>query len=189
MHLKLHQNILQHIKMTEEEMILFDSYWTERVLQKGEYLLRNGELSITDNYVVSGALKAFYINPTRGTEEILFFAIEDWWATDLLSFNKQKPSNYTIQALETTHIIQIHRQAFQDMLASLPQLERYFRIILESYLGSLQRRIIVQNTMAAEERYHDFIAHYPLIAQKVPQYLIASYLGISPEFISRIKNK
>ncbi|MBO0321237.1 Crp/Fnr family transcriptional regulator [Muricauda sp. CAU 1633] len=189
MHYQLIQNISKHVQLSPEEKSLFDTFWTEKTLDKGDYLLRNGEVCKNDNYIISGALKAFYINSDKGKEEILYFSIDDWWATDILSFQKQRPSIYNIQALEETRLLQISYQSFQKMLAEIPKLERYFRIILEAYLGSLQQRIIVGNTYDAAYRYSAFLKDYPKIAQKVPQYLIASYLGISPEFISRIRKK
>ncbi|MBC6112925.1 Crp/Fnr family transcriptional regulator [Pedobacter fastidiosus] len=181
-------NISKHINLTQEEILIFERSWTEKILEKGDYLLRNGDTCRHDSYIVSGALKAFYITE-NGNEEILFFAIEDWWASDLDSFSKQKPSIYNIQAIEKTTVLQINYYTFQHLLTELPSLEKYFRIILESYLSALQKRIIYNNVYDAESRYYDFLETYPNIASKVPQYLIASYLGVSAEFISRIRKK
>lgn len=186
--LKLIENIRRYVNLNDEQAQAFISFWTERNLSKGEYLLRNGELCRFDTYVVSGALKAYFINAQSGKEEILFFAIDDWWASDLVSFSTQKPSIYSIQAIEHTTILQIGYQSFQEMLKKMPVMERYFRIILERYLGSLQKRIIYNQAYDARFRYKDFIETYPEIAAKVPQYLIASYLGVSAEFISRIRS-
>ena len=186
---QLLKNISNHIQLSPEERNLFETFWIEKTLNKGDYLLRNGETCRTDNYVISGALKAFYINPENGKEEILYFAIDDWWASDIDSFQKQKPSIYNIQALDKTKLLQISHYSFKEMLVQIPKLEKYFRTILESYLGSLQRRIIQNNVHDAEQRYFEFIEKYPKIADKVPQYSIASYLGISAEFLSRIRQK
>lgn len=183
------KNISKYINLTQDEISAFEGFWTEKTLEKGDYLLRNGDTCRYDSYVVSGALKAFYINTDNGNEEILFFAIDDWWASDLDSFSKQKPSIYNIQAIERTTVLQISHYSFQQLLAEIPRLERYFRLILESYLGVLQKRIIYNNVYDAESRYFTFLENYHNIASKVPQYLIASYLGVSAEFISRIKKK
>ena len=183
------KNISKYVNLTQDEISTFESFWTEKTLKKGDYLLRNGDTCRYDSYVVSGDLKAFYINADNGNEEILFFAIDDWWASDLDSFSKQKPSIYNIQAIEKTTVLQIRHYSFQQLLVELPCLERYFRLILESYLGVLQKRIISNNAYDAESRYFAFLENYPKIASKVPQYLIASYLGVSAEFISRIKKK
>ena len=183
------KNISKYIDLTQDEISAFERFWTEKTLEKGDYLLRNGDTCRYDSYVVSGALKAFYINADNGNEEILFFAIDDWWASDLDSFSKQKPSIYNIQAIERTTVLQISHYSFQQLLAELPRLERYFRIILESYLGALQKRIIYNNVQDAKSRYYAFLENYPNIASKVPQYLIASYLGVTAEFISRVRKK
>lgn len=183
------KNILKHIRLSQDEVSYFEKFWTEKTLEKGEFLLRNGEVCRYDNYVVSGVLKAFYINSKNGNEEILYFSIDDWWAADLESFSKQKPSIYNIQAIKRTTILQITYPSFQKLLLEIPSLERYFRTILESYLGSLQKRSIYNNVYDAEHRYFDFLNSYPNIASKVPQYLIASFLGVTPEFVSRIRKK
>jgi CRP-like cAMP-binding protein len=183
------KNILQHVRLSPEEIVIFKNFWTEKTLEKGEFLLRNGETCRYDSYIVSGVLKAFCINSENGNEEILFLAIDHWWATDISSFSKQKASIYNIQAVEKTNLLQISYQSFQKMLQEIPALERYFRIILEGYLGTLEKRIVFNNMYKAEQKYYDFIDTYPDIASRVPQYLIASYLGISAEFISRIRKK
>lgn len=183
------KTISKYVNLNSDEKNLFETFWTEKTLDKGDYLLRNGETCRTDNFVVQGALKAFFINSESGKEEILYFAIDDWWATDIESFQKQKPSIYNIQAIEETKLLQIRYNSFQEMLNRIPKLERFFRIILENYLGSLQRRIILNNVFDAEQRYSEFLESYPKITDKVPQYLIASYLGISAEFLSRIRKK
>ncbi|MDC8103448.1 Crp/Fnr family transcriptional regulator [Chryseobacterium sp. Chry.R1] len=183
------KNISRYVTLTEEETEIFESFWTEKILEKGDYLLRNGDVCRYDNYVVSGLLKAFYINSENGNEEILYFSIDDWWASDIDSFSKQKTSIYNIQALEKTKVLQINYHSFQNLLRAIPQLERYFRLILESYLGVLQKRLIYHNVYDAEYRYFDFLERYPDIASRVPQYLIASYLGVSAEFISRLRKK
>ena len=182
-------SISKYIKLTSEEENIIKSFWTEKTLKKGESLLRNGDVCRTDNFVINGTLKAFYINSETGAEEVLYFAIENWWATDIDSFQKQQPSIYNIQAIEETELLQIRYDSFHEMLKQIPKLERFFRIILENYLGSLQRRIIYNNVYDAEQRYLDFIKDYPKISGKVPQYLIASYLGVTAEFLSRIRKK
>lgn len=186
---QLTDNISKHVRLSEEEILLLKSFWTKKVLEKNEYLLRNGEICRKDNYIISGTLKAFYINADSGQEEILYFATDDWWATDIDSFRKQNPAIYNIQALEKTELLQISFDSFQRMLEQIPALERYFRIILEGYVGTLQKRIVMNNVYNAEHRYLDFLQSYPKLAAKIPQYLIASYLGISAEFLSRIKRK
>lgn len=100
-------NINSKIKLTSEEIVLINKFWKEKQLAKNEFLFRNGEICRYDSFVISGSLKAFYIHPDTGKEEILFFAIEDWWATDLDSFSNQMPSIYNIQALGDAVLLQI----------------------------------------------------------------------------------
>ncbi|TYA74720.1 Crp/Fnr family transcriptional regulator [Seonamhaeicola marinus] len=189
MYEQLIKSISKHIKLSSVEEDLIETFWVEKTLKKGDYLLRNGETCRTDNFVVKGTLKAYYINPETGKEEILYFAIENWWATDIESFQKQTPSIYNIQAIEKTTLLQIGHDSFQEMLKQIPKLERFFRIILENHIGSLQRRIILNNILNAEQRYLNFLKDYPKISEKVPNYLIASYLGITAEFLSRMRKK
>lgn len=115
---------------------------------------------------ITGAIKAFYINSDNGREEIFYFAIDDWWASDIDSFQKQKPSIYNIQALQETKLLQINHSSFNAMLKQIPKFEKYFRLILESYIGSLQKRIIKNNVLDAEQRYSEFIEQYPKIIKK-----------------------
>ncbi|MCL6219701.1 Crp/Fnr family transcriptional regulator [Zunongwangia pacifica] len=185
---QLLQKVNTIVKLTEAEEQAFHRYWTPYSLKKGEYLLRNGKICRTDNFVVEGALKAYFINPKSGKEEILYLAIEDWWATDMHSFQQQTPSIYNIQAVEDTQLLQISYESFQKLLQEIPKLERFFRIILESYLGALQQKIIFRQVLDAKERYFDFQQRYPLISARFPNYLIASYLNMSAEFLSRIQN-
>lgn len=183
------KSILQHVQLSPEEITAYKSFWTEKTLEKGDFLLRNGEICRHDSYIISGVLKAFCINEENGHEEILFLAIDHWWATDIASFSKQKPSIYNIQTVEKTKLLQISHQSFQKMLKEIPSLEKYFRIILEGYLGTLEKRVVFNHMYKAEQKYYDFLDTYPDISSRVPQYLIASYLGVSAEFISRIRKK
>lgn len=186
---KLLNKLHKVIALNKEEEVFFSSHWTEKTFEKNDYLLRNGQVCRTDNFLIEGAMKAYYINPENGKEEILYLAIEEWWATDIQSFRNQTPSIYNIQAIEKTKVLQITKESFQIILDEIPKLERFFRIILESYLGALQRKIIINQVYDAEQRYLDFLEQYPEISERFPNYLIASYLNLSPEFLSRIRNK
>jgi CRP/FNR family transcriptional regulator, anaerobic regulatory protein len=186
---RLLNDIQTKIKLTTEEVVTLQTFWKQKRLAKHEYLVRNGEVCKYDSFVISGSFKAFYIHPETGKEEILFFAIEDWWATDLDSFANQTPSIYNIQALEESVFYQISYQSFENLLLTIPKFERYFRLILQGYTASIQKRIILTNAHSAKERYDNFVKKYPKMVQKIPQYLIASYLGITPEFLSKLISK
>jgi CRP-like cAMP-binding protein len=182
-------SIQSKIKLTDDEVEVFQTFWKEKRLAKHEYLLKDGEVCRNDCFVISGSFKAFYIHPETAKEEILYFAIEDWWATDINSFGNQVPSIYNIQALEESLVLQISYQSFEKLLTVIPKLERYFRLILQDYTASIQKRIIITNAHSAEELYKNFLDKYPKLVQKIPQYLIASYLGITPEFLSKLRSK
>ena len=186
---RLVNDIQTKIKLTTEEVGTLQTFWKQRRLAKNEYLVQNGQVCKYDCFVISGSFKAFYNHPETGKEEILFFAIEDWWATDLDSFANQTPSIYNIQALEEAVVQQISYQSFEKLLQTIPKMERYFRLILQGYTASIQKRIILTNAHSAEERYDNFVKKYPKMVQKIPQYLIASYLGITPEFLSKLRSK
>lgn len=182
-------DIQSRISLSPGEISLLPSWWKVASLSKNEYLVRNGDICRHDSFVVQGSLKAFYINAKTGKEEILFLAIENWWATDLDSFRNKTPSIYNIQALEDSVLLQIDQPSFEAMLAAIPALHQYFLLILERYVAVLHKRIIMQNSHTAEERYRYFVERYPALFNRVPQYLIASYLGMSAEFLSRIRAK
>lgn len=186
---QLLHNIQATIDLTAEEVDVLSSFWKQRAIAKNDYLLRNGEICKYDSFVISGSFKASYLHHKTGKEEILFFAIEDWWATDLNSFYQQEPSLYNIQALENAVVEQISYPSFEKLMRTIPKMERYFRIILQSYTASIQKRIILTNAHTAAERYDHFLKKYPKMVQTIPQYLIASYLGITPEFLSKIRSK
>lgn len=182
-------DVRSKIKLTDDEVDSFISFWQTKEISKNEFVFREGQTCRYESFVLSGSLKAFYIHPDTGKEEILFLAIEDWWATDLDSFARQAPSIYNIQALEDCILLQISFDSFEKLLSQVPKLERYFRLILQDYTASIQRRIILNKAYSAQERYAEFVKHYPKISQRVPLFLIASYLGITPEFLSVIRAK
>jgi len=183
------QTITSKIDLTRQEIDFFCSLWTPRFLKKGQYLVQAGDICKYDSFVVQGCLKIFHTDWQTGQEYILSFSLENWWASDLESFVKQNAATYDIQALEDSQLLQIDHASFQTLLQKIPQFERYFRIITENYLFSLQKRILGSISQTKEERYKAFIKQYPQINQRLPQYLIASYLGITPEFLSKIRSK
>ena len=130
-----------------------------------------------------------YINTDEGTEQIVQFAIDNWWITDYNSFDFQKPSLFNIQAVENCEIAFIKKETQEELFKKLPQLERYFRIILQrSFAASIMRIQYIFN-QSGEERYRHFNSSFPDFVQRVPQYMLASYLGFTPEFLSKIRGK
>lgn len=170
----------------EEEMI------REKVIYrrylKDQYLVQQGDVCKHINFIVKGCVKLFYASPD-GLEHILMFAIEDWWASDMGSFITQTPADYNVQCIEKTELIQLNHSDLEELFISIPKLERCFRKITERSLVASQKRIVRNFSKTAKERYLFFKENYPSIENRIPQYMLASYLGITKEFLSRIKSQ
>ena len=130
----------------------------------------------------------FYVDDD-GQEHVIMLGIEDWWVSDIGSFINQTPSDFNIQCLEDTELIQFPFEKMENIYANIPKLERFFRKIVERGLAATQKRIIRNFSLTAKERYIIFRNSYPSIEQRIPQYMIASYLGITKEFFSKIENQ
>jgi CRP-like cAMP-binding protein len=129
-----------------------------------------------------------YLVDNSGTEHTIAFAIDDWWISDYNSYIFQQPATLFVEALEETILIQIDYNAEQLLKETVPKFEKFFRIITERSFAFLQQRMLSNLSMTAEERYEAFMQKYPAIAQKVPQYALASYLGMSSEYLSKLRN-
>lgn len=130
-----------------------------------------------------------YITDLDGNQQTEQFAIENWWITDYTSFSMQKPTSYSMQAVEETQIILLEHKMLENLCAQIPSLERYFRKIMQKALGAAQLRIQYIYSLTKEERYRHFASLFPDFVQRVPQYMLASYLGFTPEFLSKIRAK
>jgi CRP-like cAMP-binding protein len=188
MHLLLLQHLSRYISLDSEETILIREFFRPKYLKKKDILLQHGEISRFENFVTKGCMRAFYID-TTGEEHIVQFAVEDWWISDMYSFLTQTPAMYTIEALEECELLQIDKNSLEELYLKLPKMERFFRIIIQNAFIASQKRIISAMSQTADERYQAFISKYPTIEQRVPQYQVAAYLGITPEFLSRIRKK
>lgn len=164
------------------------AYFTEKKLPKKTILLQEGEVCHFEAFVLEGCLKNYFIDE-NGFEIILNFPVENWWVSDLVSFHDRAPASFNIETIETTRLLIIDREGKERLLQDFPQLERMFRLMVQRHLGSFQQRLFQQNALSAKERYAIFMEKYPNLLQRIPQYLIASYLGISPEFLSRLRKK
>ena len=180
--------ISKYIVLTEEEEAFFISKLSYRKYLKGQYVLQQGDVCDKSSFLVSGCTKTFYADD-KGQEHIVLFAIEDWWVSDIGSFITQTPADYHIQCIENTEVIQFSYQDQEDLIAKIPKLDRLFRQMLEKALISSQKRIVRGFSLNAKEQFLYFKEHYPTIEQRVPQYMIASYLGITKEFLSKIKSQ
>ena len=151
-----------------------------------EFILSEGQICMNNYFIMSGLTRSFYID-AKGNEKITQFAIENWWTTNMESFITASPSTSNIQALEKTTVLIISKTELEKLYKSLPKLERFFRIITEKMLIAIQRRSDVYLQMKSKDRYTDLINHFPGFAQRVPQYMIASYLEITPEYLSELR--
>jgi CRP-like cAMP-binding protein len=171
----------------EEEQILLSGIKTRRYL-KGQYILQQGDVCSISAFMLKGCTKTFYLDD-QGQEHVIMFSIEDWWTSDLASFTTQTPSDFNVQCLENTEVVLFPFETHDQLLEEVPILERFFRKIIERALVASQKRVVRNLSMSARDRYLHFRKQYPLIEQRVPQYLIASYLGITKEFLSKIKSQ
>lgn len=180
--------ISKFIPLTTGEQSIVESKIKIRKFLKGQFVVQNGDTCKYENFVLSGSLKTFYID-NDGQEHIVMFAVENWWTADLGSFISQTPADYNVQCLEDSVLAQIYYEDLQQLYLQIPKMERFFRIIIEKAYVSSQKRIINNFSLPAKERYLKFREQYPQIEQRVPQYMIASYLGITKEFLSKIRNQ
>jgi len=155
---------------------------------KGQFVVKNGEVCRYENFVLSGCMKTFYID-NDGHEHVVMFAIENWWTADLGSFITQTAADLNVQCIENSELVQIHHKDLQQLYLEIPKLERFFRIIIQKAFVAAQKRIVNNFSLPAMERYLQFREHYSQIEQRVPQYMIASYLGMTKEFLSKIRNQ
>lgn len=176
------------ITLTEEETTLLLFKTRERTYLKNQYIVQQGDVCDTINFIIKGCTKAFYLGDD-GQEHIIMFSIEDWWTSDLGSFITQKPADLNVQCIEQTVLVQFSYEALESLYVEIPKLERLFRQIVERAYTATQKRIIRNFSLDAKERYLIFKNTYPKIEQRVPQYMIASYLGITKEFLSKIKGQ
>ena len=155
-------------------------------LKKGEFLFREGEIDRYLAFVRKGCLR-YYLIDKSGDEHTIYFATEAWWVGDMNSFFKGLPTLYFLQALEPTELLAFSKEAFQTALDTIPAFNEFFRIKTRQSYSAMQRRFVEQQAESAEEKYLKLIEAQPSLFQRVPQYLIASYLGIRPQSLSRIR--
>ena len=188
MYSPLYNHIKKFIDLSSEEEETLASLLKSFSVKKKDFLLTDGQMCRANYFVVKGCLRLYFID-IKGAEQTTQFAIENWWITDLTSFLFQKPSEFYIQAAETTEVIAIEHHHYDEMFNKLPKLERYFRLILQKNHQASQMRIRYLYSQTAEERYRHFNNLFPEFVQRVPQYMLASYLGFTPEFLSKIRAK
>lgn len=185
---EINQYVQTCVALSETETALFNQQLRLKQYPPKTLLLRAGELCKFEGFVRKGCVKTYFIDQ-NGFEVILNFAVEHWWVSDIASFQDQTPAKLFIETLEDTELLILSPEAKAKVLADIPQLERMFRLMVQRHVCSLQDRLYGLIAQPAEERYRSFLEKYPALEQRVPQYLIASYLGITPEFLSRLRRK
>jgi CRP-like cAMP-binding protein len=188
----MHNNIIKHIRklvdLNENEVVAFNKYVETHQFKKKEYLIQEGGVCKHLYFVEKGCLRMYFINK-KGVEQITQFALDGWWICDYQSFINQLPSEYYIQTIEESTIISIENKYLDKLLIEIPHLERYFRMILQKAVAAAQNRSKLLYEMSKEEFYFHFSTSFPEFMQRVPLYMIASYLGLTPEYLSELRKK
>lgn len=173
---------------TESDLLTFNQLLVHKKVPKKTFLLRAGEVCTFEAFILKGCVKLYYID-RDGMEVIMTFATENWWVSDIISFHEQKPSKMFIETIEDTELLVLTPFAKEEALRKIPALERMFRLMVQRHLSTYQERLFGNLALTAEERYDQFLQKYPHLPLRIPQHLIASYLGISPEFLSRLRKR
>jgi CRP-like cAMP-binding protein len=179
--------VAKFIHLTEEESTFFHGLLKPRRVKKKTFLLREGEICDFEAFILKGCIRSYYLDK-EGEETILLFAIEDWWVSDLTSFSERRPSDLFIETIEDSELLSIDYSGKALLFEKIPAFEHLFRLLVQRSLSVLQQRFYATISQTAEERYIQFLDKYPQVAQRVPQHQIARYIGVSPEFLSKIRN-
>jgi CRP-like cAMP-binding protein len=184
----LKQNIAKHITLSAKETETFCSLFQQKSIRKKDFFLREGEVCKFEGFVTKGLFRVFHVDE-NGFEQVLYFAIEDWWITDIDSFTNEHPSHLFIEAIEDSEVLIISKKDKEAAFLSIPAIEKLFRVMTQKTHVALQRRMIDNLSKTADQRYLDFIEKYPKIHSRLSNLQVAAYLGISHEFLSKIRKK
>ena len=184
----LKAHLKKFIELEEEDFQTVLSFFQSAHVRKKENLLAEGQICKYHYFVLKGCLRKFFISD-KGTEQTTEFAIETWWMTDNMAFEHQQPTEFYIQAVENSEILVISAQAQEKLLAQFPIMERYFRFVYQRAFAASQMRIKYLYDLSKEAFYHQLEERHPEFVQRIPQYLIASFLGFTPEYLSEIRAK
>jgi len=184
----LKAHLKKFVELNEEDFQIILSFFQTVQVRKKENLLTEGQVCKYHYFVLKGCLRKFFINE-KGTEQTTEFAIETWWMTDNMAFEHQQPTEFYIQAVENSEILVISAQAQEQLLTKFPIMERYFRFVYQRAFAASQMRIKYLYDLSKEAFYHQLEERHPEFVQRIPQYLIASFLGFTPEYLSEIRAK
>lgn len=179
-------HIAKFVTLTPDETEILVSSLEYRSVKKKENLLDAGQICHHQYFIAKGCFRMFIINE-KGNEQTIQFGIENWWFSDFLSYHNHSVSDFYIQAVENSEVFALEKNVLETLLGKIPKLERYFRLVYQKSFGASQVRIKYLYTQSAEERYHHFNNLFPEFVQRIPQYMLASYLDFSPEFLSKIR--
>ncbi|HTN17525.1 MAG TPA: Crp/Fnr family transcriptional regulator [Chitinophagaceae bacterium] len=185
-----HSIIIRHtqklIQLTAEEQEYFLSLLQEKRLAKKSFFLRENEVCNSVAFVLSGCLRAYSVDE-QGIEHILQFAPQNWWITDMFSVLSGKPAHLNIDALEDSEILVLGKKEQEQLYLDVPKFERYFRILIENSTVASRQRVLDNLELSAKERYAKFCSTYPTLTNTIPQKQVAAYIGVTPEFLSKMK--
>lgn len=182
----LESHVRRYIDLSEEDFELFSKQFTPKKIRKKQLLLEQGEICGRIAFIEKGAMYSYSIDE-KGNLRLVQFAFEGWWIADLYSFFTHEPSKLCIEALEDTEVLLLPRERHEQFLKTMPWYEKYTRILYQNAYVAMQRRIEETTGLTAEEKFLRFMEHYSHWLLRVPQHLIASYLGVTPETLSRIR--
>ena len=176
------------MSLDEQEAAVLTNYVRYRKIKKKEFLLREEQVCTANYFVLKGCLRMYFIRED-GVEQITQFAIENWWITDFQSLDWQQPSRFYIQSIEPAELAILDRDNIAPLCDRLPQADRYLRLVVQRAFAAAQQHRFFMQSDTSEERYLRFTNGFPEFVQRIPQYMVASYLGFTPEFISKLKTR
>lgn len=178
----------KNLKLHDEEISFLKEVFTLRQVKRRQFILQEGDVCKHNTFVVEGCFRMYYVDEDA-KEHNLQFAIENWWIGDIGSFHSDEPSKLYVEAIENSTILQIGKEDQLKLFEDYPKFNRIFRVLAENAMVSAQRRILHNISSTAEERYLDFVKRYPQFFNRISNAQIASYLGVTPEFLSAIRKK
>lgn len=184
----LHQHINKRIPIENDEFERVMNCFVSEKFDKGQRIIVPGETVKHQYFVLKGCLRTFLIDPT-GKEHTIQFAAENWWVSDYISYYQSNNSELTVECIESCELLKANIDALKVLFDELPKIERFFRLQLESAFVAFQTRILSNLHKNAKQRYEVFIEQYPHIEQRLKNYQIASFLGITPESLSRLRKE
>ena len=182
------QNIREFVAISDKDLDVVLNAFTLKVLSKKEILLFKGKVSNYMRFIADGCLRSYNIGDDA-EEYIIQFGIRGWWINDLYSYLTETPATCFVQAVHPSAVLQIHRDRLNELYNNIPPIERFFRIKFQNAYVALQERTLERMSLTAKERYENFRKKYRDIEQSIPQYMIASYLNVTPEFLSSVRGE